>query len=99
MSAPDIIFAVGSVFFIISLVPSILGPDKPSIWTSVTTGGWLGIFALTYLLLFPNPLWYAGITTLGTSACWFVLAAQKYRERFAEPYLPENIPWRWEGSE
>lgn len=75
----DLIFAIGAIFFIIALIPSIRGDDKPALFTSLTTGGWLLAFAITYTT-FDHPLWYAAITTFGGSVCWFILAYQKWRQ-------------------
>lgn len=75
----DAIFTAGSIFFIIGLIPSIRGEDKPALFTSLTTGGWLFLFAITYLT-FAHPLWFSSITTFGTSLCWFTLAWQKWSQ-------------------
>jgi len=70
----DIILAIGSLIFAFALLPSVLGKDKPALWTSVVTGTVLVIFAITYATL---SLWYATITTALAAFLWIVLAIQK----------------------
>jgi hypothetical protein len=74
----DAIFAVGSLFFAAALLPSVFGPDKPALWTSITTGFWLVVFAVTYMTLDLN---FAAASTALSGALWLTLAAQKWRSR------------------
>lgn len=71
----DWVFSVGQWVFILALLPSVFGKDKPALSTSLMTGTVLAIFALTYITL---SLLLAGISTSLSSAVWFVLAVQKY---------------------
>lgn len=71
----DLIFAIGSIVFILALIPSVRGEAKPDLKTSLTTGSVLAVFAITY---FTISFWFAGITTLITAAMWFALAFQKW---------------------
>jgi hypothetical protein len=77
----DYVISVGSFFFIVALIPSIISKDKPSLLTSVTTALILFIFSMTYVSL---SLWFAATTTAGTSICWSILAMQKYRQKLVE---------------
>lgn len=72
----DYVFALGSLVFVVALIPSIRSVDKPALTSSLLTGSILLVFALTYVTM---DLWYACATTLATSACWFTLAWQKAR--------------------
>lgn len=70
----DFVLSAGSLVFAAALLPSILGKDKPSIITSLSTGGVLIVFGFTYITL---SLWYAAITTFVTGGLWGTLAVQK----------------------
>lgn len=70
----DIVLGAGSLIFVIALLPSVLSKNKPSIWTSATTGAVLTVFAGTYASL---SLWYAAVTTLLAALLWGVLVFQK----------------------
>ena len=76
----DYVIAVGSIIFIIALMPTVLSKEKPHLSTSLMTGTVLMVFAITYLTL---RLWFAAITTALTSLQWFVLAVQKYLQKSA----------------
>ncbi len=73
----DIVLTLGSIVFIIALLPSVLSKNKPAVSTSLSTGIVLAIFAGVYVSL---ALWFTATTTGVTSAVWLVLAFQKYRE-------------------
>ncbi len=68
-------FATGSIVFIIALAPTVRSEHKPPLLTSVPTGLILLSFSIAYVTLH---LWFAAITTLGTSIEWLFIAAQKY---------------------
>jgi len=70
----DIVLAIGSLILAVALVPSVLSTDKPAVWTSVTTGTVLVVFAITYGSL---SLWYAVLTTSLAAILWIVLMVQK----------------------
>lgn len=73
MSWQDLVLTVGQLIFVLALLPSILGPDKPAIGTSLITATVLVIFAavdLTLNLIFTSVV--VSITAVG----WFVLAFQ-----------------------
>lgn len=75
MSA-DFIFTAGSLVFIAALLPSVFGPNKPALASSLLTGTVLLVFAVTYLTI---SLPFSAATTAITSSLWFVLAIQARR--------------------
>lgn len=70
----DYIFAIGSICFIIALIPTIRSQDKPPLFTSWLTATILTIFSITYLSL---DLKYAATTTAITALCWWIIFWQK----------------------
>ncbi len=80
----DYLIAVGSIIFIVALMPTLLSKQKPHLSTSLMTGTVLMAFAITYLTL---KLWFAAATTAMTSVQWFVLAVQKILQK-----SPNNSP-------
>ena len=94
----DYIFTIGSVFFAVGLVPSILGKHKPSLWTSFVTGFWLSVFAGVYVTL---DLTFAAVSTGVTALMWWTLFIQKtictcfvdtssFRGRFHDSFCPRH---------
>ena len=77
MSWQDILLTFGQLFFFVALLPSIIGADKPALWTSLMTGGVLSIFVFTFLTL---DLVFSGAATALVAAGWYVLAYQKWRK-------------------
>jgi hypothetical protein len=73
----DYVFTIGGIIFILALIPSITGKDKPALTSSLSTGIVLVIYAVTYITL---SLWYSALTISLTALCWFILAFQKYRQ-------------------
>jgi len=71
----DWIFSVGQIIFLIALIPTLKGKDKPALTTSVVTTIILVVFAITYLSL---NLWYSGVSSVAMTIAWGVLAVQKY---------------------
>lgn len=71
----DVVLSVGQWIFILALLPSVLGQDKPAFITSLITGSVLGVFAITFSTL---ALWFSAISTASVSFVWFFLAIQKY---------------------
>lgn len=74
----DIILTVGTLLFLLALVPTLLGKSKPSPLTSLMTGGVLLVFAATYATL---GLFFASITTAATGTAWLVIFWQTIRGR------------------
>lgn len=75
MAWQDIVFSIGAWIFVIALLPSVFGKDKPALSSSLITGSVLAVFAFTYVSL---SLWIAALSTSMVSLTWFVLAVQKF---------------------
>ncbi len=71
----DAVLMIGNIFFLIALVPSVLGENKPSKWTSLITATTLTTFAVVYFTL---SLSYATIATTLSALAWRVLCIQKW---------------------
>lgn len=67
----DIIFAVGSIIFIIALIPALKQP--PARTTCIITGTILLVYAVNYATLH---LTYSLITTAFLGASWLYLATR-----------------------
>lgn len=77
----DFIFTIGSLVFALALLPSVLGPHKPALASSVMTGSVLFIFAVTYITL---GLIFSAISVCLTAIMWTILAIQKWRQSTSE---------------
>lgn len=75
MTWQDMVIAAGQWIFLLALLPSILGKDKPAFATSILTAVILVVFAVTYATL---ALWVSTVTTLLVSGAWLTLAVQKH---------------------
>lgn len=73
MKWQDAVFALGEIVFMIGLVPSLVGPDKPSWVTSILTGLMLCGFLTVHA---SYKLWTAFVLCTVTACMWFVLAWQ-----------------------
>jgi hypothetical protein len=69
----DAVFSAGTVIFILALLPTLLGPNKPSPITSVLTGAILICFAITYVTL---GLWLSGSVAFINAIVWLVIFFQ-----------------------
>lgn len=74
MQWQDWVLSIGSCFFTIALIPSVIGRDKPAFSTSLSTGFVLIVFAAVYFTL---ALWIATFTTTLNAVVWLTLAYQK----------------------
>ena len=70
----DAILGGGGLGFLLALIPSLLSPNKPSVWTSLATGSILVAYTVAEISL---GLPFAAATSAATASLWFVLAAQK----------------------
>ncbi len=70
----DLIFFVGSLIFLVALIPSLSSADKPNVWTSLMTGSVLVTFSIVYMSL---EFYRSAIITFITALVWFALAIQK----------------------
>ena len=75
MQWQDLVFTIGQIIFIISLIPSIISKDKPALATSVITAIVLFVFAYVDFSL---SLYFASVAVAATGVGWTVLAYQKY---------------------
>jgi len=75
--AQDYILTIGSLIFIIALIPSVLSEHKPALSTSVSTMAVLYVFAGVYVSLH---LWLTTVTTFLSGTMWAILAVQKWRQ-------------------
>src|SRR5689334_10454785 len=73
MGWQDTAMTVGSIIFIVALLPTVFSQNKPPISTSLITGFTLGIFAVSFGSL---DLWYSCITESIVAILWLVIAAQ-----------------------
>ncbi len=76
MSWQDSVFTIGSIILGIALLPSMLGPNKPELATSVMTSCVLYFFAFTYSSL---GLVFSTIAVGLTAIMWTILAIQKWK--------------------
>jgi len=74
----DAVLTAGSLIFMLALLPSILGEDKPAPWTSLTTAATLYVFAAVDLTL---GLTFTALTTAATATLWMALLIQKVGQR------------------
>lgn len=81
MKWQDIVFTVGSIGFIIALIPTVLAYEKPAILTSVWTGVTLLVFSVVYLTL---DLYMSATVTCITAFTWLLLAWQKFSQNRQE---------------
>lgn len=72
----DAILTGGSLIFMLALLPSVWGEDKPAPWTSLFTAATLYLFAGVDLTL---GLMFTALTTAGTASLWLVLLIQRIR--------------------
>lgn len=73
----DYVLTLGSIVFVIALIPSVRNKTaKPAISTSLTTSVVLFVFVLVYLTL---ALWSTAFTTSLSAITWLVLAIQRHR--------------------
>jgi len=78
MSWQDLVLTVGQVIFVIALVPTVVGKDKPALQTSVLTSAVSFSFMAVYVSL---SVPFASMTAALNGSMWLVLAVQKWRER------------------
>ena len=69
----DAVFSIGTAIFILALIPTVLGPNKPEASTCLLTGVILLGFSITHMTL---GLWIASAVAFLNAVVWFVLLAQ-----------------------
>lgn len=75
MSWQDIVFTFGQFIFVIALIPTIKGKDKPAFISSLITTIILIVFGTTYISL---KLWGSAFMSFTTGTAWGILTVQKY---------------------
>lgn len=70
----DMVLSSGTLVLAAALLPSIFSKHKPSVYTSISTGTILGLFAIVYFSL---EMWFAAATTVLTCSLWATLAIQE----------------------
>jgi len=73
----DIIFSIGTLGFCLSLAPTIAGPDKPAVKTSLANMSILAVFGATHATL---EFWLATTLTMICATEWGVIGWQKIRQ-------------------
>jgi len=73
----DLVLTAGSWIFIIAMIPTLRGREKPEISTSVVTGCILVVYAFVYATL---NLWISVVSTSALALTWFALAVQKWKK-------------------
>jgi hypothetical protein len=76
MSWQDLVFGVGSLVFIVALIPALFSEEKPPLSTSIPTSLVLISFSLTYATL---DLPFAAITGAISGCMWGAIAILKHR--------------------
>jgi hypothetical protein len=74
----DAVLSIGGLIFILALLPSIFGPDKPAFLTSLLNTIVVSSFMIVYLSF---SLWLSAVTTGLTASMWLILAFQKYQRK------------------
>ena len=75
MSWQDALIASGNFFMAAALIPSIRSDqEKPPLFTSVSTAGFLTAFGIAFLSL---GLWLAMAGVWSGAVCWWILAWQR----------------------
>ena len=70
----DIVISLGTFFFGLALIPSLISKDKPAFKTSVMTAFILFVMVITYATL---GLWMASAMNIIMCILWSTLAIQK----------------------
>lgn len=76
MTWQDVVITLGSLAFILALLPAIIKGPRPPKSTSALTGAWLLLYAGTYATM--GLLW-SSVTVGVLGALWFILFYQATR--------------------
>lgn len=71
----DWVFTLGQVIFLIALIPTLKGKQKPELSTSIVTGIILLTFSFAYFTL---ELWFSAVMSIFMASAWFFLGFQRY---------------------
>ncbi len=78
MSWQDFVLSVGQILFVVALVPTVVGKDKPALPTSVLTSA----VAFSFMVVFASlAVPFASATAGLNGSMWLILAVQKVRQR------------------
>lgn len=72
----DSVIALCQLAFLPSMIPTLVGKDKPALITSIMNALIVSIITLTFVTL---DLWFSVFTGSVTVGIWTVLAVQKWR--------------------
>lgn len=72
----DIVISIAQLCFVIAMIPSIRGKDKPAAATSIMNVILVAIIAGCLLTL---RLWFSAFTALVVAITWSILAIQKLK--------------------
>jgi hypothetical protein len=75
MAWQDWAFAVGGFFFIVSLVPTMRGEQKPALTTCIMSVVIVTVFTATMASL---ELWLSALANAGIAVCWAIISMQRY---------------------
>jgi len=84
----DIVLSIGQYIFVLALLPSVFGKDKPAFSSSLLTGIILAVFSGVYATL---GLWNSTVASSAVAFVWLLLAWQKYRQKSLKDE-PEERP-------
>lgn len=73
MSWEEVVVAVGTLALGLFLLPTILGPHKPSLLTSIPTFFIILAFAASFASL---DLWLAAVSNAFNATCWLAVIAR-----------------------
>ncbi len=73
----DWVLAIGQIFFLLALLPSVFSSDKPSKYSSAPTAMVLYLFSYTFYTL---GLTWGAITSFLVGVIWTVLFFQKLKQ-------------------
>ena len=72
----DTVIAIAQLAFLPSMIPTIIGNDKPALSTSIMNAIIVTIIVITFATL---ELWFSVFTGAITATIWTILAIQKVR--------------------
>lgn len=85
----DVVLAICQLAFVPAMVPTLLGPDKPALSTSVMNAVIVTTIATTMATL---GLWFAVSTAALIALIWAVLAVQKFKlDRQVDRLVAEDV--------
>jgi hypothetical protein len=78
MAWQDIVITVGTLVFVVALIPALVSKDKPPVITSLISGITIIIYAVTFSTL---GLWFSFAINMLSGSLWLILALQKARSK------------------